>query len=88
MQLGQSLALGVKALHFAQQLAKLLVRRDQPIPLGQRRIALGNGGCRQGAQRINIVGKRITRSIHVPSTAHDQRFARPKLAPDSIYRSY
>jgi hypothetical protein len=26
-----------------QQLAKLLVYRHQPIPLGNRRIALGNG---------------------------------------------
>jgi hypothetical protein len=40
MKLGQPLALGFEALGLAQQLAKLLVHRDQPIPLGKSRSAM------------------------------------------------
>jgi hypothetical protein len=69
-----------------QQLAKLLVYRHQPIPLGNRRIALGNGLQRQRAQCINIFGKRSSRSVHAQSTAHHRRFASAELAPNSLYR--
>jgi len=66
IQPSQTLALGVEALRLAQQLAKPLVHRQQLIPLGNRRIALGDGAQCQRAQCINIVGKRISWSVHAP----------------------
>ena len=86
MKLGQPLAFRFEALRLAQQMAQAVVEFDQPVPLGNCRIALGDGVQRQRPQRINIVGKRINWSGHAPSTAHRRRFARSKLAPDSLYR--
>ena len=86
MKLGQPLALGLEALRLAQQTTQAVVEFDQPVALGNRGVALGNGRRRQRAQRINIVGKRISRSVHAASTAHHRRFASAKGAPDSLYR--
>ena len=77
---GQPLALGVEALRLAQQLTQAIIELDQLITLGERRIALSDRGQRERPQRINIIGKRISRSVHAPSTSHDGRFARTKLA--------
>ena len=57
MKLGQPLALRFEALRLAQQMTQAVVEFDQPVALGKRRIALGDGVQRQRPQRINIVGE-------------------------------
>jgi len=53
-RIGDTLVLGFEALRLAQQLAKLLIHRDQLIPLCNHRIALGEGVQRHRPQCIKL----------------------------------